>query len=203
MPKWWGGLLPIFRARPRADPIVTAWAAALNTTAATHAAAGSSASSQQITISTADSNQVSIVICWQGQEGCPRFHRILCLRKPQSWPRFPLILPLPFAASRWSGCSWVWLFTLIGMVLMFQAMERWEGASADASSEVMPGRRIDRCFQRQARSAWPGTGSAARRLNSDAPWWGTMHRPRQGRAAAPRSSCCRRRSRMVQWRPDT
>ncbi len=66
-----------FSGAASTNPIVTAWATALNTTAATRLP-GSSASSQQITISTADSNRVSIVICWQGPKDVnPRFHRIL------------------------------------------------------------------------------------------------------------------------------
>lgn len=59
------------------NALVTAWATALNTTPATRLP-GASASSQQIAISTADSNRVSIVICWQGPKDVnPRFHRII------------------------------------------------------------------------------------------------------------------------------
>lgn len=66
-----------FSGPPSTNALVTAWATALNTTAATRLP-GSTAASQQITISVADSNRVAVVICWQGPKDVnPRFHRIL------------------------------------------------------------------------------------------------------------------------------
>ncbi len=66
-----------FSGAASTNALVTAWATAVNTTAATHLP-GSSAAMQQIVISTADSNRATIVVCWQGpKDAGPRFHRVI------------------------------------------------------------------------------------------------------------------------------
>lgn len=60
-----------------ANAIVTAWRTAINTTAVTRLP-GSTTAMQQIDVSVADSNRVTITICWQGpKDVTPRFHRIM------------------------------------------------------------------------------------------------------------------------------
>jgi len=60
-----------------ADPLVTAWTTAINTTAATRLP-GSSASRQQILVNTGTFNQVTITICWQSPaDAIPRRHTLV------------------------------------------------------------------------------------------------------------------------------
>ncbi len=62
-----------------ADPLVTAWATAINTTATTRLP-GSSASMQQILVNTGAGafNQVTITICWQSPaDAVPRRHTLV------------------------------------------------------------------------------------------------------------------------------
>lgn len=66
-----------FSGAASTNPLVTAWATAITTTAATRLP-GSSSTMQQIAINTANSNQATITICWQGPKDTrPRFHRVI------------------------------------------------------------------------------------------------------------------------------
>lgn len=66
-----------FSGAASTNPLVTAWATAINTTAATRLP-GSSATMQQIAVDTTNSNQVAVVICWQAPKDTrPRFHRVI------------------------------------------------------------------------------------------------------------------------------
>jgi type IV pilus assembly protein PilV len=60
-----------------ADPLVTAWTNAINSTATTRLP-GSSASMQQILVDTGTFNQVTITICWQSPaDAIPRRHTLV------------------------------------------------------------------------------------------------------------------------------
>ena len=66
-----------FSGAESTNALVTSWADAVNATASTRLP-GSTSAMQQITISTANSNRATIVICWQvPKDPRPRFHRVI------------------------------------------------------------------------------------------------------------------------------
>lgn len=66
-----------FTGLASANPLVTAWVASVSANAATRLP-GSGAAQQQIVVDTANANQVTVTVCWQGpKDARPRFQRVI------------------------------------------------------------------------------------------------------------------------------
>lgn len=67
----------VFTGAASTNSLVTDWASAISATAGTRLP-GASAATQQIVVDVANSNRVTVVICWQGpKDAVFRFHRVI------------------------------------------------------------------------------------------------------------------------------